>query len=143
MSEVLDYQTAANEILGWLRGVPQKIEGYTFLSLSERRRHSFNATLAVSFLNSAAAATEGSSALLEASRTSAARLRKAIAFRNAYESVANEMIMVGNGLKHTITLVMGDAGNAALRIYAIAKTLNRADDRELLIPYIADMRRAL
>ncbi|HYC89392.1 MAG TPA: hypothetical protein VEO54_09295 [Thermoanaerobaculia bacterium] len=139
----INYQQLAQQILTTIRAVPQQIGGFTFLPVGERRRLSMPANLPVAFLNHAAVAIDASQTLFVASGTSAQTLRDAILFRNALDVVADEMIMVGQGLKHTITLKLGGAGNAALRIYAISKTINRENDRELLIPHIENMRRTL
>jgi len=145
MSEItiIEQEQLASEILLSVRSIPTRISGFSFLPVNERRRLQLAANLPVPFLNSAARALDGAPPLLEHSGGNAATLRNAIAFRNNFEGVANELIMVGNGLRQTITLLLSGAGNAALRIYAIAKALNREDDRALLIPYIADMQRTL
>lgn len=142
MAEI-DHQQLAQEILKSIRAVPQQIAGFAFLPADERRRLAIPANLPVPFLNSAAIAVDASPALLAAVGTNATTLRQAIQFRNAFESVADEMILIGNGLKHTITLQLSDAGTAALCIYSISKTINRRDDRALLIPHIENMRRTL
>lgn len=142
MAEI-DHQQLAQQILTTIRGVPQQIAGFAFLPAGERRRLAVPANLPVPFLNSAAIAVDTSPALLAASGMNATTLREAIQFRNAFEVVADEMILIGNGLKHTITLQLSDAGTAALCIYAISKTINRRQDRALLIPHIENMRRTL
>jgi hypothetical protein len=138
-----DHQLLAQQILTTIRTVPQQIAGFAFLPPGERRRLAVPANLPVPFLNHAAIALDASQALFVASGTSADTLREAIMFRNAYDSVGDEMILIGQGLKHTVTVKLSDAGNAALRIYAISKTINRENDRQLLIPHIENMRRSL
>ena len=139
----INHVLLAEQILTSVRAVPQQIGGFTFLPPGERRRLSMPANLPVAFLHSAAAALDVSDALFAASGRSAATLRDAILFRNAFDIVADEMILVGHGLKHTITLKLSDAGNAALRIYAMSKTINRENDRLMLVPHIENMRRTL
>lgn len=140
---IIQQEQLATEILHSVRSIPARLSGFAFLPSSERRRLNVSSNLPVPFLNAVAHALDGAPPLMERSGPNATTLRNAIAFRNTFEGVANELIMVGNGLRHTITLQLSAAGKAALTIYAIAKALNFEDDRQLLIPHIADMKRTL
>jgi hypothetical protein len=139
----INHQQVAQQLLLAVRGIPAQIERYTFIPAAERRRLVLQANIPVRFLNSAAAALDVSPALVGATGVTGDDIRQAIMFRNAFQPLGDELIMVGQGVRHTVTLRLSDAGNVAYQVYAIAKTLNRSADREVLIPHIEDMRRYL
>jgi hypothetical protein len=139
----VNHQQNADAILAALQAATLRIPGFTFVPIGERRRVTVWANLPVAFLNAVAVALDASETLRNATGLTAAVMRDAIAFRNAYQGLADQLTLYGNGLRHTIAATLAVVGNAGLRAYEIAKAMNRASDRELLIPHIADMRRTL
>ena len=139
----VNHQQIADEILAAVQTATQRIEGFTFVPVGERRRVTVWANLPVPFLNAVATALDVSETLRGATGLTGAVMRDAIAFRNAYQGLADQLTLHGNGLRHTIAVKLAPVGNAALRAYEIAKAMNRASDSELLIPPLADMRRTL
>jgi hypothetical protein len=144
MSETTtDYQQLAQEILQTLRSLRERIPGFAILTLEERRKYLIHAHLPVAFLNGAATALDVSERLTMSAGLTGAAVRDAIAFRNAMQPVGNEADLFRDGVHHTVLRSLGQVGAAAYRAYTISKTMNRADDREVLIPHIEAMRRSV
>jgi hypothetical protein len=136
-------QQLAQQILLAIRGIPPLIAGFTFMPPAEQRRLVLHANLPVRFLNAAAIALDASPALVQVTGLTGEAIRDAVAFRNALQPVSDEIIMIGQGVRHTITSRLSHAGNLAYRVYSMAKTMNRAEDRAVLIPHVESMRRTL
>lgn len=139
----VNHQQIADEILAAVQTATQRIPGFTFVPLGRRRRFVVWANVPVPFLNAVAAALDASETLRTVTGLTGAVMRDAIAFRNAYQGLADQLALQALGLRHTIATKLAPVGNAGLRAYEIAKAMNRASDNELLIPHIADMRRTL
>lgn len=137
-------QELAQHLLLAARAIAAQVPGYVFIPVAERRRLQLQANIPVVFLTSAAAALDASPALAAAlGITGGDRIRNAIATRNALLPVSDELFIISRGVRHTLTVGMSDAATIGQQVYSMAKTFNRTADREVLIPHIENMRRAL
>ena len=126
-----------------LRDLAQAVPGFGYAAKGRRRKISSAATVPDAFLEAIAVACEASVQLAAASELSASDLRSVITFARAFTSLANEMALVAKGLSDTIAEHRYTLGQRALRAYAIAKSINKPEERELLIPHLENLRRAL
>lgn len=134
---------SANTFMTQLRALMQSISGFSHISSEQRRRLIPPAAVPDRFLLTVAAALDASSVLANAAQITGPELRDAINFTNAFESVATELELAARGLRETITTRRADAGGRALRAYRMSKSLDRPNERSVLIPHIRDMKRSL
>ena len=139
----INHEEMANAMIQKVRELAQSIPGFAYAAKGRRRKISSFASLPDAFLEDVAVACDASPQLAVASELTAAELRGIITFARAITSVANEMLLVARGALDTVAEHRALAGQRALRAYAIAKSINRPEDRELLIPHLANMQRSL
>lgn len=137
------HEITAQAMMMQLRETVQGIAGYAFVGRGQRRKLNTAASLPDRFLQSVAVACDASSHLAGSSQITGSELRDTIAFARAYTSVADELEVIARGLRDTIAARRGDVGQRALRAYSMAKSINRPSDREVLIPHVNEMKRAL
>lgn len=137
------HDETAKAMMTTLRNLAQSIPGFTFVSPDRRRKINVSASLPDEFLQAVAIACEASPHLASATEVDGAELREAISFGRAFSSLADELELVARGIRGTVALHRAEVGVRALRAYALAKNINRPDDREVLIPHITNMRTAL
>lgn len=139
----INHEEVANAIIQQLRSMAQSIPGFGYAAKGRRRKISSVATLPDAFFEDVAVACDASPQLAVASNLTAAELRNVIILSRAYKSVANEMNLIERGILDTVAEIRAEAGQCALRTYSMAKSINRPEDRELLIPHVANMQRSL
>jgi hypothetical protein len=139
----INYEEAANAMMIQLRELVQSIPGFGYAAKGRRRKISSAAHVPDPFLEAVAVACDASVQLSAASELSAPELRGLIAFARAFTSLADEMQLIARGLHDTVAERRAGVGQRALRAYAVAKSINRPEDRELLIPHLANMQRTL
>lgn len=93
------------------------------------------------FRNTAVAAVAESEALQSVQRLQVDEAREVQQFTDAFRPLARRLIAAGEALEYTIDLKLAHLNRGALRIYAIAKELER--DRAGLGDWIATMREHL
>ena len=106
---------------------PQRVYGY--LSIPEEFRHTAIATVVES------------EALQAVQRLQVDEAREVQQFSDAFRPLARRMIAAGEALEYTIDVKLSRLNRGALRIYAIAKVLER--DRTELGTWIAEMKEHL
>lgn len=126
-----------------IRRILEQIPGFTFPAQGARRKINFTASVPDQFLEAVAMAIEASPALAGAAQTTANDLRNAIAFERAFSSLADDLEVEAHAVRYTIANTRSDAGRFALQAYFMAKGLNRPTDRQVLVPHLAKMAKAL
>lgn len=126
-----------------IRELAQSVSGFTFSAKGRRRKITPAASVPDPFLEAVAVACDASPHLGVASQVTTAELRDTITFSRAFTSVANELMVVARGFLDTVAERRNQVGQRALRAYSMAKSINRPEDRELLIPHLANMQRTL
>ncbi len=139
----INHEDVANAMIVELRDLAQSIPGFAYAAKGRRRKISSAARLPDAFLEAVAVACDASPQLAVASEITAADLRSMIVFSRAFTTVADEMNLVARGLLDTVAEQRAQTGQRALRAYAVAKSINRPEDRELLIPHLANMQRTI
>lgn len=142
LPEPINHIEAVRALLAEVRSVRERIVGFEHNRPSERSRLNLNAGTSDQFLESCATAIEASPPLAATARTQPAILRDVIIFSQAYTSLADELELTARGLRYTIARRRAEAAQMALQTYAIAKSLNRPPEREVLVPHIQAMKRA-
>jgi hypothetical protein len=137
-------EVEAQNLVRQIRALLHAIPGFGVLS-SERRAelNGRNQTVSDRYLESVAVALDASLHLSDAAQATSADVRHAVRFAQAFLAVADELTLLARGLRDTVLAKRGDAVNRGLAVYAIAKTINRPGDRELLIPHVDAMKRTL
>ena len=139
----INHEAIAEAIMLQAREIAQSINGFGYAATGRRRKISSTANLPDEFLEAVAVACDASPQLAAASELTGAELRSLITSSRAYTSAANELRLIGRGLDDTVAEHRSEVGQKALRAYAIAKSINRPDERELLIPHLENMKLTL
>jgi hypothetical protein len=138
-----DHAASAKQMLEELRAMLTSIPRFSHIPTAQRRRIITSAAVPNQFLLTMAQALDAVPALAAASELTSTDLRNAVTFSQEYLALVNEMAIGARGLKETVDVWRAEAGQAALRAYALAKGLNRPSDRDLLVPYLGELKRAL
>jgi len=134
---------AAQARVDELRAMRDTIPNFTIpASLREQRRLVTAASLPPEFVELAAMVVKNNTALAVGG-LGADAMRDLASFANAYSPVADEFQAMGHFLRHSTTAARNKAGYAALVVYEVAKRLAKTPEHADLVPYVADMSRAL
>jgi len=137
------HDDAARELLLGVRSLRESVPGLVLLP-KERLMELINAaTVPDEFLEAVLIGSEATSDLAAVSKLDRAEVRDVIAFSRAYGGAMDETELLHRMVKHTIILRRAKVGQEALRVFALAKGLNRPRKSGLLVPHIEAMRRAL
>lgn len=134
---------AARALLAQIRGLQTSVNGFTFSRTPDPRSLNSAASVPAQFLEAVAVALDASPHLISSSKVEPAELRSAAIFTTAFTPVAEELELMARAVRHTLAIQRNRAGKLALHVYALAKTLNRPSDRQVLMPHVANMSRAL
>jgi hypothetical protein len=140
----VNHEAAANAMITAMRELVQSgIPGFALAAKGRRRKITTTASLSDAFFESIAAACAVHSDLAAAGAVSASDLRNTIARSRVRASVAEELRLLARGVEDTDAEDRNDIGQRALRVYHVADRINRPEDREMLIPHLAAMKRTL
>lgn len=140
----VDHEAAANTLMATIRELVQSgIPGFALAAKGRRRKINTTASLSDAFLEAVAAACAIHPDLSAAGQVTAGELRSTMAFARFYASVAEELRILARGIDDTVAESRSDAGQRGLRVYHVATRINAPQDRELLIPHLAAMKRTL
>ena len=141
--EPVEHEKRAIAMMVQLRELGTTIHGFTFAAKGRRSRIASVATLPDEFLRAVAVACDAYPHLAAAGQITGDELRDVVQSSQAYTNVVNEMRIQAKGLEDTVAETRGDAGYRALRVYQAAKKINKPDERQALVPHLADMQRYL
>jgi hypothetical protein len=82
-------------------------------------------------------------ALVREERVPPAEIRDLVSYADAYSPVADELEALAQFVRHSVTVARNTAGSEALTTYSLAQRLAKMPQHAHLVPYVADMRRAL
>jgi hypothetical protein len=82
-------------------------------------------------------------ALVRQESISPAEVRDLVSYADAYSPVADELEALAQFVRHSVAAARNTAGSEALTTYSLAQRLSRKPQHAHLVPYVADMRRAL
>jgi hypothetical protein len=123
--------------------VQSGIPGFALAAKGRRRKITTTASLPDAFLEAGAAACGVHPDLTASAGMSAAAIRESIAYSRVYASVAEELRILARGVDDTVAEDRNRVGQGVLTMYYVAERINRPEDRELLIPHLAAMKRTI
>lgn len=107
------------------------------------RRLSMAASIPQAFIELTNVATANQKALVREESLSPSEVRDLVSYSDAYSPVADELEALAQFLRHSVTAARNTAGSEALTTYSLAQRLAKKPQHAHLVPYVADMRRAL
>jgi hypothetical protein len=133
-----------NDLMTTIRDLVQsRVPGFALAAKGRRRRITSTASLPDAFFEAVAAACGVHSELAAAGSVSAGQLRDVVARSRLRASLAEELRILARGVDDTDAEDRNEHGQRALRIYNVAGRINRPEEREMLIPHLAAMKRTL
>jgi hypothetical protein len=140
----INHEAAANALIAAVRELVQSgVPGFTLSAKGRRRKISTTATLSEAFLEAVAAACAVHPELATNGSVTAAEIRDTLIFSRVNASLAEELRILARGVDDTVAERRNNVGQRALLVYNAADRINRIEDRELLIPHLAAMKRTL
>lgn len=140
----INHEAAANALIAAVRELVQSgVPGFTLAAKGRRRRISTTAALSDAFLEAVAAACAVHQELASNGGITAAEIRDTLVFSRVNASLAEELRILARGVDDTVAERRNNVGQRALLVYNAANRINRIEDRELLIPHLAAMKRTL
>jgi hypothetical protein len=137
------HDLGAAKLLADLQGLVQAVRGYGFISTSHRRRINPSATVPTEFLLAVAVALDASEKLRAMAGITGDQIRDVVAFCNAYGPAVDEVKLKATGVQDSVKTQRANVGEIALRAYRLARDFNTPADSDVLVPHIANMKRAL
>jgi len=101
------------------------------------------ASIPAAFIELTNVAIANQTALVRAEGRTPAQVRDMLAYADAYAPLADELEALAKFVRHSTALVRNAAGAEALTTYSLAQRLAKQPGNGALVPYVADMRRAL
>jgi hypothetical protein len=140
----LTHTERARAVMAHIRGIQELIDGFTFAG-GEPDLRALNASKSVpdGFLEEVAVAIEASTHLAQSSQIQPEELRDTASFSVAFLPVVEEMAIVYRGLRLTVAKKRAGPCKRALQTYELAKTFGRRTDRQILMPHVDAMQKAL
>jgi magnesium-transporting ATPase (P-type) len=133
----------ARQALPQIRAIVEGLEGLTFLTPGERLRLSASANVRDRFLETVAIAMEGSGLLGSNTKLTPAHFREMIEYSQACVALADELERLTRGIRDTVKVRRAEVATEALRVFGVARKINRPGDREELVSTVDQMQRAL
>lgn len=133
----------ARQIAQQVRATVETLPGLVFITPDERIRLAVSATVPDRFLEACAAAMDESTALSAVGKISAAQLRTIVATAQANLALADELERLARGVRDTVKVARAEAGTEALRVYSVARRLNRPRDAQSSVSTLVQMQRTL
>jgi len=112
-------------------------------SPKETNRLSAAASVPPEFVELTAVATANEKALMRGDSPLPAETRDLMGYADAYSPVADELEALAQFVRHSVTAARNKAGSEALTTYSLTQRLAKRPEYAHLVPYVADMRRAL
>lgn len=134
---------AARQIAQQVRGIVETLPGLVFITPEERTRLAVSATVPDRFLETTASAMDQNTALAAVAKMSAADLRMAVIVAQANLALADELERLARGVRDTVRVSRAAVGTEALRVYSVARRLDRPRDSATSVATLAQMQRTL
>ena len=137
------HEETAQAMLVQLRQLAHSIPGFTFVPARRRRQLSAAASVSDDFLQAVSVACDAQPRLASTGEITGAELRDMVSFARQFTSVADELVLLADGLRGTVAARRSEVAQRALRVYSNAKRIQRPEEKERLVPHLADMKRTL
>lgn len=128
------------ELRRWRESIPHFVIPATTDATS---RLNGAASVSAAFIERTNVAVANQPVLVRAEAPAPAEIRDMVAYADAYGPLADELEALAKFVRHSATLARNTAGAEALTTYALAQRLAKRPGNGALVPYVADMRRAL
>jgi hypothetical protein len=112
-------------------------------STKETLRLRMVASVPPAFVELTAMAVANQTALVRGEAATPSEVRELMSYAEAYSPVADELEALAHFVRHSVTAARNRAGTEALTTYALAQRLAKRKEHAGLVPYVADMRKAL
>lgn len=135
---------AAQERVNELRRMRELIPRFVMLgSAKQVTRLNGVASVPPEFVELTAMAVANHNALVRGDAATPAEVRDLMNYADAYSPLADELEALAQFVRHSVASARDQAGSEALTTYALAQRLAKRPEHADLVPYVADMRRAL
>jgi hypothetical protein len=133
-------QVRLDELRLWKEQIPRFVIPPTS---DANKRLSTAASVPAAFIELTNVAVSNQKALVREERVPPAEIRDLVSYADAYSPVADELEALAQFVRHSVTVARNTAGSEALTTYSLAQRLAKKPQHAHLVPYVADMRRAL
>jgi hypothetical protein len=133
-------QARLDELRLWKEQIPRFVIPPT---ADATKRLSIAASVPPAFIELTNVAVTNQKALVREERVPPAEIRDLVSYADAYSPVADELEALAQFVRHSVTVARNTAGSEALTTYSLAQRLAKMPQHAHLVPYVADMRRAL
>lgn len=138
------HHEAAQAFIEQLRRMREAIPHFAIPTRKGNRRTvSSVAALPPEFVELAAVARTNNPALTRGDATTPAETRDLMNFADAFQPLADELEAMAQFIRFSADSARDKAGSEALTTYALARRLATRPEYAALVPYVADLRRAL
>ena len=125
------------------REIAHSVPGFAFAVKGRRRKITSSASAPDVFLETVAVACDASPQIGASDDLTSAEVRDCLVSSRVYTSLGKEMILIGHGILDTVAEKRNSVSKRARRVYKHAKDLDHPEERELLVPHVENMKRAL
>ena len=139
----LSHAEVARQAIERIRQALEVTGSTTLTDTAEHRRLNPLARVTDEMLERAAASLDTYPSLAATSEFTSAQIRDVIALSLAYRSIVDEFRLATRKLVQRITTIRAEVGEQALKIYGVAKQLNRPAQKAMLVPHVVAMRQAM
>ena len=133
-------QERVQELRRWREQIPRFLIPATS---DATQRLSSAGSVTPAFVEQTNVAVANQTVLVRTEAATPAETRDMMAYAEAYEPLADELEALAHIVRHSVAFARNRAGNEALTRYALARRLAKLPENAALVPYVADMRRAL
>jgi hypothetical protein len=143
----IDYDALAQAFLDGIQNLhettDQKMGGLLNVGPAIRRRLASTAGIPNKLILAVAQTLDEHPALAALSPRSAAKMREIVAFSVALNAVTDRLELLARTYRETIAVRRSDVVEDVLRMYKVAKSMNRASDLQQYFPQVEALREAL
>lgn len=133
-------QKRLQELLHWREQIPH----FAIPPASNAtQRLSAAASVPAEFVELTNVAIANHTTLVRADGATPPEVRDLMAYADAYSPIADELEVLAKFVRYSVTAARNKAANEALTTYSLAQRLAKQPENATLVPYVADMRRAL
>lgn len=143
----INYEALARSFLDGLDGLQltatEQLGALLFVGPTIRKRLNSTAAVPDKFIIAVATMLEEQPQLGSLSPRAAGKMKETLALAGALDLIASRLELMARNYRETIAARRYEVGADALRMYSVAKGMNRINDPEELVPNVAVVRQAL
>jgi hypothetical protein len=143
----INYEAAARAFIDGLQALHETTDaqmgGLMYIGPAVRRRLNATSSLPDKLIEAVAAILDAQPGLAGLSPSSAAKMRDVIPFTAAVGTVADFLELLARKYRETVAVRRSDVGQDVLRIYNVARSMNRNSDLQQFFPQAQALPHAL